>query len=97
MLERGNPIVPSFSSGDGSELVILKYAKLKRFSAFARDAVTWIIEEENGIHKIIGQKKKPNGGWVDDPEQTFILPPGSTAEDLCDRLIAIIQEKASHP
>jgi hypothetical protein len=32
--------------------------------------------------------------WMDDPEQTFIFPPGSTVDDVVERMIAILQDAA---
>ena len=94
-IRRGNPTVPNVRRSDHQEPVLPKYAGLKSWSAFARGATPWSVSDETGLYQIIGQRKRPDRGWEDDPDQTITLPAGSTVDDLCDRLIAILQAKAA--
>jgi hypothetical protein len=94
IVARGNPIVPSLNRGDHPPSPLLKYAGVKTWSAFNRTARSWSIDERDGIYQIVGQRKGPHGGFVDDPEQTVTMPSGSTADDVIDRVIAILQAAA---
>jgi hypothetical protein len=92
-MARGNPIIPKYSpSPSGSAL--LKYAGVTSLSAFDRLASTWSIDEENGIYKIYFWRRGEPRGWVPDVERFVVLPPGSGAEEACERMIAIIRETA---
>ena len=94
-IRRGNPNIPNVRRSEDHEPVLPKYAGLKSWSAFARGAIPLSASDETGLYQIVGQKKRPDRGWEDDPGQTITLPPGSTVDDLCDRLIAILQAKAT--
>jgi hypothetical protein len=91
VIARGNPII---EYDDNSDFSLFKYARVKSWSAFDKNAFCWIVNNATGPYKIIGQRKGLPRGWVDDPDQTVILPMGATVDDLCDRLIPIIQRKA---
>lgn len=93
-IAHGNPTIPTPTRANFPPPFMHKYAGVKDWSTFARNASPWNISERNGTYKIVGGKKYPRGGWVDDPEQTVTMPPGSTMDDVIDRLIAILQEKA---
>ena len=92
---RDNMIVPGLAQAGFPEPVIPKYAGVKSFAAFARGTSLWNIIEDKGIYQIIGQRKMMPRGWQDDSEHSITLPPNSTIDDLCDRLIAILQSKAT--
>jgi hypothetical protein len=94
---RGNPIVPDILRQDyppASESAELKYAGVKSWSAFNRTALSFGIEEREGIYRIIEHKKAPRGGFVVDPERTVTMPPGSSADDVIERMIATLQAAA---
>jgi len=74
--------------------VLLKYAGVKTWSAFARGATTWSIDETDGNYQIIGYRDHPDGYWAPDPKQKIDFPPGSTVEVVIDRMIAILQDAA---
>jgi hypothetical protein len=91
----GNPIVPSLPRAEHPPPVVLKYARVNTYSAFVRNASFWIIEEKDGVYRIIKQRKRRDRGWEDDPDQVVTLPPGSTVDDMIERMIAILQDAAS--
>lgn len=93
-INRGNPNVPRPSRTDFSPPILLKYAGVKYWRAFARGTASWRIEQSNSSFKIVGGKESGHGGWIDDPEQEFALPPGSTLDNLIDRMLTILQETA---
>lgn len=53
-----------------------------------------MIEEKAGVYRIKGYRRRADRGWEEDPENVVMLPPGSGADDACDRMIAILQEAA---
>jgi hypothetical protein len=94
---RGNPPTPHFSGGKYPQPVVLKYAGVKTWSAFARIARSWNIEEENGTYQIVGFRTHPKGYWEEDPDRKIEFPPGTTVDVVIDRMIAILQDAARSP
>jgi len=90
-IARGNPIVPILRRSEIPPPVLLKYAGIGRWSAFERGLLFWEIIEDDGTFRIAGQRKQPDGMWRDDPEQIITLPPSATADDVVERMIAILQ------
>jgi hypothetical protein len=93
---RKNVVVP-VPRGKWPAPVLLKYAGVKSWSAFARNAWPWSIEEQDGIHRIIGYRMHPKGYWEQDPNQKMPFPAAATIDDVVDRMIAILQEAARSP
>jgi len=75
---------------------MLEYAGFKSWAAFAKGATSISVDQKDGCYQIIGKKKRPDRGWEEDPEQTITFPADATVDEVCDRLIAILQEKAAH-
>jgi hypothetical protein len=92
-IARGNPIVPVVLRYDLPPPILLKYAGVKNWSAFARGTVTWGIIETDGAYRIIGYRKRADRGWEQDPDQVVKLPPGSSVDEVIERMIAIVQAK----
>jgi hypothetical protein len=90
-IARGNPIVPTLKRGEWPPPILLKYADVKSWSTFERGMQLWDIKEKDGIYRISPNTKQPNGMWKEDPKQTITLPPGASAEDVANCLIAILQ------
>ena len=74
--------------------VLLKYAGVKTWSAFARDADVWTIEEKDGRYQINGYRPHPKGYWERDPDQKIEFPPRTSVDAVIDRMIAVLQEAA---
>ena len=91
-IARGNPPIGPYPRPYPPP-VVLKYAGLKSWHAFARGAQPWSIRGKNGIFQIVGHRMHPNG-WVEDPNQTIHFPAGTTLDDVIDRMIAILQTAA---
>jgi hypothetical protein len=51
----------------------------------------WDIKENNGAFRIASQRKQPDGMWRDDPGQIISFAAGATADDVIERMIAILQ------
>jgi hypothetical protein len=90
-IDRKNIIIPNPPKNSWPPPVLLKYAGVKAWSAFARGAAVWGIEETGGNYQIAGYRTHRNGYWEKDPEKK-IFPPRSTVEQVIDRMIAILQE-----
>jgi hypothetical protein len=93
MIARKNITVPLLK-GTRPPPVVLKYAGAKSWSAFARGASTWNIEENDGIYQIVGHRLHPDGYWMEAQDQTITLPAGSTVDEVIERMIAILQNAA---
>jgi hypothetical protein len=90
-IARGNPMVPILRRSEIPPPVLLKYAGVKHWSAFERGMLFWDITGNDGIFRIAGQRKEPDGMWRDDPEKIITSPPGATDDDVTERMIAILQ------
>jgi hypothetical protein len=93
-IARKNAIVPPPPKDNWPPPVLLKYAGVKRWSAFARNASIWSIREMDGNFQIGGYRDHPDGYWAPDPEKKIDFPPGSRVEVVIDRMIAILQDAA---
>ena len=92
-IARKNPTIP-VPKGKWPAPVLLKYAGVKSWSAFARDASLWSIEDNSGKYLIVGYRTHPKGYWEQDPGQKTEFPPGATVDDVIERMIAILQDAA---
>ncbi len=90
-ISRGNPPAPRYPPGAHPQPVVVKYAGVKSWAAFARGTLAWGISERDGKYQIIGYSRHPDG-WREDPEQKIDLPAGATIDDVIDRMITILQD-----
>jgi hypothetical protein len=74
--------------------IILKYARVRSWSAFFRTAWSWSIAQEDGVYQILGYRKHPKGYWEEDQNQKIQFPRRAKVGDVVDRMIAILQETA---
>src|SRR5882672_2271708 len=65
---RGNPKVPTPTRAAFPKPVVLKYAKVKSWSAFEKGCLNWTIVVEDGVYHIKRGRKRPDHGWEDDPK-----------------------------
>jgi hypothetical protein len=93
-IARGNPPTPHYSPGSHPQPVVLKYAGVKTWSAFSREAKSWSIQEDNKIYRIVGYRKHSKGYWAEDPDQKIEFSSGTTVDEVIDRMIAILQDAA---
>lgn len=93
-IARGNPKVPVLRGRDFPPPVVLKYAGVKSWRAFARGTGTWSIDERDGVFRIRGYRKD-GGGWVPDQNAIESFPPGTSADQVIERVIAILQSAAT--
>jgi hypothetical protein len=93
-IARKNPTIPAPDrKARDAPSIILKYAGVRSWSAFYRNASTWSISEDDGVYKIIGYRKHPTKKyWEQDPAQEIQFPAGTTVDDVVDRVIAILQQ-----
>ncbi len=92
---RGNPILENYSPSNYSQAVVLKYAGVKNFSTFARGAQPWNIIIEDGVYEIQGQRRRPDRGWEEDPNNRIIFPAGTTEDDVIKKMVQILQKAAA--
>jgi hypothetical protein len=62
-----------------------------------RGASEWAINEDDGNYDIVPYRKDPEGSaaWVADKQRKTEFPPGTTREQVIERMIKIIQTAAS--
>ena len=92
----GHPVIPAipWQEREKQPFVVLKYAGVKSFSIFQRNTFGVDISDKDGIYRVVMERRRRHRqGWEPDPDQTFILPPGSTLDDAIERAIRLIQEK----
>lgn len=92
-LKRGNPAVEYDRSAPP---ILCKYAGVKSWNTFARNASLWVMDETNGILRIEPNSRDSRGAFTPDKNAVETLPPGSTVDDLIDRMIAILQNAAAN-
>ena len=72
-----NPTIPDpDQKARDAPSIILKYAGVRSWSAFYRNASTWSIREDDGVYKMIGYRKHSKGSWLQDLEQQIQFPVG---------------------
>jgi hypothetical protein len=71
----------------------LAIAKVRSWPAFEREATCWLIREHNSIWKIAIQRSRKDGGG-DDKDKLIVFPPGADSDEVADRALSVIQEKA---
>jgi len=96
-IERGNPPAPQYSAGNFPPPVLLKYADAKTWSAFARGALTWSIEQMEGLYQIVGYRKNAKGYWERDPNQKIEFPAGTETDAVVERMISIMEQATTGP
>lgn len=90
-LARGNPEVPALKPSDYPPPVLPRYAGVKTWNSFARNASLWGISERAGSFKILGYRRHAASAWVQDKKQDVVFPPGTRTDQVIDRMIAILQ------
>jgi hypothetical protein len=93
-IARGNKVVPNPPKDEWPPSVLAKYAGVKTWAAFARNASGWSVEGTDGHYQIVGYRKHPKGYWEKDPEQKIDFDPGATVDDVIARAIAVLQDRA---
>ncbi len=93
-IQRKNIFVPNPPKNNWPRPILLKYSGAKTWSAFARNASMWSIDEENGVYSITAYKEHSDGYWVRDKNRKIEFSPGTPAGTVIDRMIAILQDAA---
>lgn len=97
-IERGNPVI----SRDQARVLIHRKNDpwpeamgAKSWPELDRDTTgLWNITDRNGVYQIrVDQPMLPRG-WHEDKSKRVEFPPGTPVEEVIDRLIAMIQERA---
>jgi hypothetical protein len=94
-ITRGNPAVSQPQRRDDwPPPVLLKYAGVRSWSSFERGMQLWDLKQKDGVFQIAGNTKRPDGMWLEDPEQIITFPSGASVDSVIDRMIAILQDAA---
>lgn len=92
-IERGNPIVEYDRTAPP---ILCKYAGVKSWGTFARNASLWVMDDTNGVLRIEPNSRDSRGAFTPDKNAVETLPAGSTIDDLISRMITILQEAAAN-
>jgi hypothetical protein len=95
-IARKNVPVP-LQKGKWPPPVILKYAGVRTWSAFANGTLVWNIDEDEDHYQIVGHRLHSAGYWVRDEEQKIEFPACTSVSIVVDRMIAILQQAAEKP
>ena len=90
----GNPIVPRVDFRKDKRPDVRQYAGVKTWAAFERGTTAWSIAEKEGVYDICICRRHRDGGWIDDLDQKVTFPPGTNIDEVCARIVEIIQAKA---
>jgi hypothetical protein len=93
-INKGNPPASYYRPGDAPQPVVLKYAGVRTWAAFVRNALSWSVKEQDGTYQIVGYRTRRDGHWEEDLEQRTTFPRRSSLDEVIDRMIAILQEAA---
>lgn len=88
---RGNPIVKYDRSAPP---VLLKYAGVKGWSTFARNAKLWVMEEAAGVFVVVPYQRGSDGSFSPDKAATITLPDRTAPNNLVECMITILQAAA---
>jgi hypothetical protein len=96
VLAKENIVIPAPKRDAFPPSVLLKYTGEKTWAAFMRGASEWDIYEKDGNYQITPYQKDPQGGqsWVPVSDGKITFPSGVTANDVIERMIAIVQDVA---
>jgi hypothetical protein len=91
-IKRGNPTVKYDRSAPP---ILCKYAGVKSWSTFARNASLWVMDDTGGVLRIEPNTRDSSGAFTPDKTAVETLPADSTVNDLIDRMVAILQDAAT--
>lgn len=95
VIAHGNPSMPQPGRANFPKPFLHKIAGARSMAAFERETLTWGVHCGDEAPQILGYRRRSDGkGWEEDPDQIVALPPGSSVDDVCDRMIAILQAAA---
>lgn len=92
VMTRGNAVIPTPKRNSFPSPLLPKYAGVKTDRAFIQGTSHWAIDERDGNYQIIGYRVHRNGYWVQNPAQKIDFSPDTTAGDMVERMIAILQD-----
>jgi hypothetical protein len=90
-MTRKNAFVPNPPRNNWPPPILLKYSGVKTWSAFARNASMWNIDEEKGVFSIVAYRDHPDGYWAPDNNRKIEFPPGTAVGEILNRMIATLQ------
>lgn len=98
-LARGNPPMSRDDArvilNDERNSAILRVTQAKSWFALDRQtAGMWSLVEKNGLYDIRVDEPMETHGWHEDETKRIRFPPGTSVDDVINRLIAMIQECA---
>ncbi len=93
-MSKPNAFVPPSIEDARKPPVVLKYTGDRSWSALQRSALCWVIKDKDGQYKIAGHRIHQGRYWEEDPKQTIKFDPGTSAGEVIERMIGILQDAA---
>jgi hypothetical protein len=90
-ISKGNPLVATPTRANFPKPVILRYANVKSWSTFEKNALFWSVVEKDGAYKICRGRRRPDRGWEDDPTRIDEVPPGAGLDEVAQRVAVTVQ------
>jgi hypothetical protein len=91
MLARGNPRVPTPNRATFPPPIVLKYAKLKRWSEFEEDADSWTLTKDHRTYQLGPSKRRSDRGWEEDPIRLEVFSGNYSLEAISGLVTSRIQ------
>jgi len=93
IVESEVPTVPTPERDGWPKPVIHKYAKLRSYAAFEREATLWsIVLRDDGVYRLAGKRRASPRGWEDDPAKILQFSGQSAIENLASALLEEIRK-----
>jgi hypothetical protein len=68
---------------------------VKTWSAFARNTLTWSIEQTDRVYQIVWYRKDAKRYWEADPDRKIVFPSGMETAAVIARMISVMAEAAA--
>jgi hypothetical protein len=94
IMSKPNAFVPPSIEDARKPPVLLKYTGDRSWSALQRSGLCWDIQNKDGQYKIAGHRVHEGRYWRRDPRQILKFGPGTTADEVIERMIGILQDAA---
>lgn len=91
MVARGNPRVPGPVRGQFPRPVLLQYAGVDSWSAFARGTSVWDIAVRNDRFQLVPNRAERGGGWLADPAAAEEFGAGASIDEVARRVAVLVR------
>jgi len=87
----GNPIIPTPKPDTFPKPDLHKYANVKSWSKFEKEASYWSLYSQDGIYEFGPYRRLENRGWEPDLRKIEKFPASSSIDDIVCRVVTTVQ------